>query len=45
MQVQMHMTAKIIAEKLLAKAKNSKVFTRHFSYDTSANECGKICRW
>ena len=29
------MTAKIIAEKLVAKAKTSKVFTRHFLYDTS----------
>ena len=34
-QGQMHMTAKIIAEKLVAKAKTSKVFTRHFLYDTS----------
>ena len=33
-QVQMHMTAKIIAVKLAAKAKNSEVFTRHFSYYT-----------
>ena len=31
----MHMTAKIIVEKLVAKAKNSKVSTRHFSCDTS----------
>ena len=29
-QVQMHMAAKIIAEKLVTKANNSKVFTRHF---------------
>ena len=29
------MTAKIIAEKLAAKTKNSKVLTRHFSYDTT----------
>ena len=34
-QVQMHMTAKIVAEKLASKAKNSKVFTRHFSDDTT----------
>ena len=34
-QVQMHMTAKIIAVKLAAKAKNSRVSTRHFSYDAS----------
>ena len=34
-QVQMHITVKIIAEKLVTKAKNSKVFTRHFSYSTS----------
>ena len=33
-QVQMHMTDKITAEKLAAKAKNSNVFTRHFSYNT-----------
>ena len=49
-QVQMHMTAKVIAEKLAAIARNSKVLTRHFSYDISyfaawANNCGKICRW
>ena len=31
----MQMKAKIIAEKLAAKAKNSKIFTRHFSYDTT----------
>ena len=29
------MTAKVLAEKLAAKAKNSKVFARYFSYDTS----------
>lgn len=34
-QVQMHMTAKVIAEKLAAIARNSKVLTRHFSYDIS----------
>ena len=33
-QVQMYMTAKIIAEKLVAKGKNSKVSTRQFLYDT-----------
>ena len=34
-QGQLHMTAKINAEKLVAKAKNSKDSTRLFSYDTS----------
>ena len=34
-QLQMHMTTKIIAEKLTAKAKNLKVFTRRFLYDIS----------
>ena len=34
-QVQMQTTAKIIAKKLVAKVKISKVSTRHFSYDTS----------
>ena len=33
-QVQMYMTVKIIAEKLVAKGKNSKVSTRQFLYDT-----------
>ena len=33
-QVQMHATVKVIAEKLVAKAKNSKFVTRNFSYDT-----------
>ena len=34
-RVQMHMTAKVIAQKLAAIARKSKVFTSHFSYDTS----------
>ena len=34
-QVQMHVMVKVIAEKLVAKAKNSKFVTRNFSYDTS----------
>ena len=34
-QIQMHMTAKVIAEKLSVKAKNLKVFTRHSLYDVS----------
>lgn len=34
-KVQMHMTTEVIAEKLAAKAKNSKVFANNFSYDTS----------
>ena len=34
-QVQMHITAKIIADKLVTKVKNSKVFSRYFSHDTS----------
>ena len=34
-QVQIHMTPKVIAEKLATKAKNSKVFTRHFSHNAS----------
>ena len=29
------MTPKVIAEKLATKAKNSTVFTRHFSYNAS----------
>ena len=32
-QQKMHMTVKIIAVKLVAKVKNFKVSTRHFSYD------------
>ena len=31
----MHITAKIIADKLVTKVKNSKVFSRYFSHDTS----------
>ena len=34
-QIQMYMTAKVIAEKLAVKAKNLKVFTRHSLYDVS----------
>ena len=33
-QVQMYMTGKIIAEKLVAKVRNSKVSTTQFLYDT-----------
>ena len=32
-QQKMHMTVKITAVKLVAKVKNFKVSTRHFSYD------------
>ena len=31
----MHITAKIIADKLVTKVKNSEVFSRYFSYDAS----------
>ena len=30
--IQLHIAAKVIAEKQAAKAKTSNVFTRHFSY-------------